>query len=538
MIDLGGVLARVHAATEPVTGEDRVSFWPLLGGLVVAAVLIRWGRLPVVWDYWAIDYVSYTYYHWDDLTQGRFPWTRLIGMHPGQYALLMALVLKVTGSLGALFGIAVIASCASMVVGAVWVRRLGGSWAGLLLAGMLAVSPYQAHYGMELNNYPLFLLMGSLLIVAVWACWNDPTRPRLIALGVIVAAALHTHFFTVPLVAVLAVVVALTRRWHMQVAIGAGAVTALPVMLGLASIAGEPGSYTGELPGADLLAAEIVDSWVGRFGSSHALFGVLVAAGLGTVSALRERRTRLAALLLLGTAVCLSAVNTVGFLTGAARIFQTPYWVLPSWCAFALIALGCSAVRRVLWMVPLLILVPWVLEAGHRAAWPCARAEAQVGVWTADGVQLLQETPTSKSLGAYLRNEVNPSDVVIYVWEPVYINDQPHRRDPLFAAIPPGEVGPWDPESVDTGFGFEFRGGTVYFRNVLPLRGDEYEQAFGEALEEWIARDRRVHLVLGNVDPELPVPDDSELRAMTARHGARWGDRWLESTRVSVIEVR
>ena len=534
MSRIARTLDRIQGATEPPAGPDRW-FWPLLAVLVVGAVAIRWGRLPIIWDYWAIDYVSYVFYHWEDLSQGRLPWTRLIGMHPGQYALGMATLLKLGGSMHALLWLPIVASCGSAVVGALWVRRQVGSAPGLLFAALMAISPYQAHYGVELNNYPLFQLVGSLLVVLTWACWDRPNIGRLVALGAAVTAALHTHFFLVPLLAVLGVVVIATRRWRILAALAAGVVPALPVLITAAVLPSESASYTGEVS-ADLLLVETFGAWIGRFSTAHSLLGVALATVLGALFTLRAHRTRRSGVMLLVVVACLCVVNYIGFVTGAARIFQSPYWVLPSWCTFALIALGCGAARRVLSMAPLLVLVVWFAESSHRAALPRSAAEARVGVWTDDGVQLLSEPPDADELAAYLDDEFEERDIVLYLWDAMYINDQPHRYDPLFAAFPPRDVGAWDPESVSTGFGSTFRGGTVYFHNTVPLRGDDYEIALTEAVEQWIGEGRRVHVVVGSLDPELPVPDPSSLRQTVVSRGGRWTERRLAQIRLAVIE--
>ncbi len=514
----------VHRVTEPLDGPDRVPFGPLLVVLVVAAGAIRWGRLPVIWDYWAIDYISYTFWHWDDVSAGRFPWTRLIGMHPGQYALLMVAVLKVCGSLRCLLWIPVLCSLAATALGGLWVRRVAGSWAGLLTATLLAISPLQVHYGMELNNYPWFLLVGASLVVLTWTNWEQPSWPKLVGLGLASCATFHTHFFLVPVLGVLAVTLAITRRGRMLAALGLGALPALPVLIAAATLPGEPGSYTGEVPAGTILWTETLAAWVGRFGTAHALLGALLAVVLCAILALRQRRTRVPALLLLGTTATLSVVYYVGFVTGAARIFQTPYWVLPSWCGFALVGLGAAAAPRRLWLVPVLVLAAWAVEAGHRALRPLAHADS------------LGAAATAEDLAAHLDAGFGTGDVVLYLWDPPYINDQPHRYDPLFAAFPMAEVEPWHPESVNLGFGFGFRGGTVYFHNYVPLRGDDNEAALAENLQRWLGEGRRVHLVFGNVDPEQPTADPAALQATVAAAGGQWEDRLAGSTRVTVIQ--
>ena len=528
-------LQRLEDALAPRNGPDWRGFYPALAAILVAGAAVRLGRLPVVWDYWAIDYVSYVYPHYEALGGG-FPWLTLVGMHPGQYALGMAILLRLGAPLGLLFALPVIASIMATAVGALWVRRLTSSWPGLLFAALMALSPYQAHYGMELNNYPLFLLVGSALLVVLWTSWGDPRRRNLVALGVVVCAALHTHFFLVPLLVVLAVATAARRRWKVLAAMGVGLLPALPVLITAAALPSQTGSYTGEVPAGWILVDESLAAWVGRFGSGWSLATALMATAVGAVMALARPATRGPAVLLLGTIATLTVVNYVGFVTGAARIFQTPYWVLPSWCAIALMALGFAGARWYFFPAFGLAVLLWLPPAVTRALVPRSHAEATVGEWTGDDVRWTPAPDDAAALATHLDESFGPGDVVMVLWDSAYINDQPHRYDPQFAAFPPMQVGPWDPQSVDTGFGFRFRGGTVYFFNRIPLRDDDDETALHEAVERWIEEGRTVHLVVTNADPDRDVPDARRFRRWVDICGGRWSDRRLETSRLIVIE--
>ncbi len=512
-------------------------FWPLLGVLLVAAAAIRWGRMPVAWSYWAIDYVAYTHGHWLALSEGELPWTRLVRLHPGQYALLFAVLMKAGLSLKALFAIPLLASTACIALGAVWLRRAVSPGAGLLFAGLMTVSPYQAHYGLELNNYPLYQLFGAGVLVAAWAAWGSPSRWRLIALGAAVAAALHGHFFAALPIAVLGAAALVTRRWWVALAVGAGFAAAAPIFVAALALPGDPETYSAPAERGTQLIRESWLAWVDRFGPPRALVAVALVLAMAIAGALRRPRRRPLALLLGGTLLLLIVQNYAGFLGGAVRIFQTPYWILPSWCAFALIAVGIES-WRLRWsrVLLLIVLMPWFVPAVQRALEPTRAGPGQVVTWSATGGHEAIESPSPALLRHYLGTRVEPGDAVVYLWDPWFINDQPHRWDPLFAALPPGSLGPFADGGPYPGYTHRAGEATVTFVNSVSMRGGGTEAALREALGQWLAAGRRVHLVLAFVDPELPAPDPAGLRVLVAGAGATWTEHEVEGLRIVVID--
>ena len=525
----------------PVGLPGRVSsgpipFWPALAVLLVAAVTIRWARLPVAWSYWAVDYVAYTHGHWLELGQGDLPWTRLVRLHPGQYALAFTLMLKAGLSLRALFWVPALASAGSISLGAIWLRRAVSPGTGLLFAGLMAVSPYQAHYGLELNNYPLYQLFGAAVLVAAWSAWDSPTRWRLLALGAAVAAALHGHFFAALPVVLLGGAALITRRWKVALAVGAGLAVAAPIFVSALSLPGDPETYSAPAERGSQLVVESWLAWVGRFGPPRALAAIALALALATAGALRRPRRRPLGLLLGGALLLLIAQNYVGFLGGAVRIFQTPYWILPSWIAFALIAVGVEA-WRIRWarLALLVVLLPWLVPAGLRAIHPTGAGPGTAVSWSGGGGHRELVPAAADDLRDYLQTRVTAGDVVVYLWDPWFINDQPHRWDPLFAAFPPGELGPFADGEPYPGYTHR-RGDTIVsFVNEVSLRGGATEATLREALAHWLEAGRRIHLVLGHVDPALAAPAPEALRSWVVGGGAAWIP--LETGELAIIRI-
>ena len=129
-----------------------------------------------------------------------------------------------------------------------------------------------------------------------------------------------------------------------------------------------------------------------------------------------------------------------------------------------------------------------------------------------------------------------PGDVLLYLWDARWLNDDPTRRDPLLAAIPPGKVGDWLPrERPWPGFGHRLGEAEVYFVNSTSMRGGEQEAALRAALLRFLAEGRTTHAVLVP-DPAQPPSDPRALLAAVSEAGGSWSSRWVD--RVEVVVVR
>ena len=109
---------------------DR-SFWPLLAVLLLLAAVLRAGHAETSWSYWTMDYLSYYGPLRDDLSQGLFPWTRLVGLHPPLHGLAVSGILAVGGSVAWVYGLSITLSLGSALLAAVWLRRVAGAGCGL-----------------------------------------------------------------------------------------------------------------------------------------------------------------------------------------------------------------------------------------------------------------------------------------------------------------------------------------------------------------------------------------------------------------------
>ena len=512
---------------DPERPEAERGFVPALLALLAVAVAVRWGRMPVAWDYWAVDYVSYPYPFRLDLGDGSLPWTRLSGLHPGQHSLITAGILAAGGTLRELFVLAVGLSVASIALGALWLRSRAGALAGLSFAALAALSPYQAHYGMELNNYPLLLAGAAATTVAFGAAWPRPDRSRWLAVALLLSAtvALHAHLGAVPLIALLGVVALAGRRWSLAGALAAATALAGPVLVAAWRMREVGTTFHNEPVPLELLPQRLFEVWSLRFGGPVALTCIGAATALALVLALSDRRSRGPALLLTGVALAGSAGTVAGMVRGAAFVGQTPYWVHVSWCSLAVLALGIGAAGRWPRLMLCVLLLPWLLGAGWRALLPGAAAPAP------------SDLGEPQELATWIDGSFAAGDVLVYLWDVRYLNDEPTGRDPLFAAVRPGELGDWLPRDRPfPGYCHEYRGGDACFVNSTCTRGDEQEAALRSALRLWLGEGRRVHLVVAWSDPARGTFEPAALRGAVEADGARWRDGWAHRTRVVRIE--
>jgi hypothetical protein len=174
-----------------------------------------------------------------------------------------------------------------------------------------------------------------------------------------------------------------------------------------------------------------------------------------------------------------------------------------------------------------LLLVPWLLGAGWRALLPSAAAPVPV------------DLGEPEALADWIDGSFEAGDALVYLWDVRYLNDEPTGRDPLFAALRPGELGDWlNRERPFPGYCHEYRGGEACFVNSTCTRGDEQEAALRSALQLWLGEGRRVHLVVAWSDPARGTFEPAGLRESVEAAGARWRDGWAHRTRVVRIEPR
>ena len=363
------------------------------------------------------------------------------------------------------------------------------------------------------------MLAFALLVLAGHASWERGSPTTHVALGASCALAAHTHFFVLPLIGALALAAAARRRWWTSLAAILGASLAAPVLLYIVDMLGADSTYinTPALGSRSLL--DLYAAWSGRFGPPWAFAALLTGTGVAAVAALRLHRTRPAALAASLTLAVAVTVLLASFATGGAAVHQTPYWLVPSWCAFALLALGMVASRGRVRIVVSILVLPWLVLAVPRALKPRSVGPGELG-WAPGGtparVTLLGEVPRPDDLARYLDEHFAADDVLVYFRFFDFDNDQPHRWDPLFTAIRPGHVGTWLPPANPCGrMGLHYRDGVLCMGNELHP-GEGINPHLLEPLSLWLADGRTVRLVLADADSASSPLDRALLDGLDA----------------------
>jgi hypothetical protein len=439
------------AGTSRAPTVDRRSdllFFTVSAVLVLVGLRLRLDRWPFHANVWGIDWLNYYelqarhLYNLEIL--GFFAsWE---GLHPP--------VSGIIHGLGMVLGIGfpihwagtAAASLAAPVLLATWLRSRAGMGAALILLAWSMLSAQQANYALNTSPYPWYLLFGTASTVAFAHALERGPETRdgaraLVAAGVVGAIAIQTHVLAFAIVLAQAVFFAAQgpagiERWGragVKAAAWIGASAAWMVAGALFKTSDPWTFHVGLTEGGPV--GEAIRVLTTRFGAaSDKSLILLVTAGL-VVAALLGPRRKIAGLLLLEVAGILSAL-VLFFQIGVGDPRLSHYYVLPQLLILGVAALGIGALAgekggRRKWIVLLGVValsVPW---ARHTLAWQqrvLLAAEAEI------------ERSDAHAVRPFVA-DAGPGDVVIYLWDPTFLNDEPEHLDPITAVWPMGRFG-------------------------------------------------------------------------------------------------
>jgi hypothetical protein len=536
---------KLPSPTAPLPQMTIRLFWPLLALTGAIGLALRLAHFEEVWTYWSLDYLSYYGPLRDDLGAGLWPWTRLVGLHPPQHGLIVAMMMASGASVAQVIWLSVAFSLAATGLAALTLRQLGAPGGGLVAAAALALSPYQVHYGVELNNYPVFLFGGAALI---WAAVRLVVRDTdnkgdLVLLGGAALVTLHGHAAGAALVGTLLLLFLVTWRPRPALALGAALLLFAPVAASmLAMLAGESTFHNAQLPW-DEVQLGLHRAWVGRFGSvlglDAAVLLTLLGLGLGMANGdSASRGWTLAGAALLGTSV---AAVFAGIWSGAAQVGQTPYWVVASWLAWVLVGWGWSSAGVRGRVVLGALLGCWLVSAGLPGT---AGSSKSVDLSVDSGDIVLTPLASARSaaeLRTHLERGTAPGDAVVYLWEPQFLNDSPGGRDPLFGVFAPSEIGDWlGREAPCRNYGFHWMDRSLCVVPASGLRGGEHEERLAADILAWLEGGVTVHLIQAGLDPGKapPRPEGLVGRVREEADTAHWSESRPGGVRVMRVERR
>lgn len=324
-------------------------FW----GWVLSAMALRLLRLPLRFNQIAFAYTAY-YEPWQAaFVQDPFRgWLHFVGLHPPLYSALVSGWMALVGApLGPLLLSGV---CSSLAVGLLFL--LGRTLEGLRLGRTLALlglgSVYLLHYGLELNNYPLLLLLGSFqqLSFVKWWLKKDARSACYLVISSVLCA--YTHILAGGLIALQLGMSLLwlpvgqgPGRWWRRLRsltpfVGIG-LACLPLLVQVLSLAGRSSTYQNGAQPVWSLLEQHLRVGMARFGGGFAL---ALSVGLGcwglmrVVGAAHHGRAGLALL----PSLLLLPLLWLLMGKGVAAAHQFPYYLLPMPSLLALVGLGAS----------------------------------------------------------------------------------------------------------------------------------------------------------------------------------------------------
>jgi 4-amino-4-deoxy-L-arabinose transferase-like glycosyltransferase len=118
--------------------------------------------------------------------------------HPPLLYVLQKVVALVSTSPAALRLVSALAGTAAVVLAGILGRRIGGDRAGLLAAAVLAAFPAFVLASRDSRGYSLAMTLVLASALALWRAAEHPSRGRLLTYAACVAAAVYTHYFTIP----------------------------------------------------------------------------------------------------------------------------------------------------------------------------------------------------------------------------------------------------------------------------------------------------------------------------------------------------
>jgi len=429
------------------------------------AIVLQACRLPFRWNQITFAYGAYYgEYLWSvELRGWATAFTTFVGIHPPAYSLLAAALIKLGASPALWHGISGLFSVAAVpTMGAAMARGLGVplvsrssvAVGGTVVAGtfLMASSPHRNAYGLEVNNYPLLVLVTCLQMLAfAWFAGPvgrekqpggsaSPQRKHTVLLTLATALCLWTHALAaaLPLAQGLSLAAVGSRRQRLAFvgALGGVFVLCLPLLPAVLGAAG--GDPINLEAGWGAALRGLLVTLPGRYGEAVLAWGVIILVGLGLRRILRlppERRlvplswamhAGVGGLLVL----CLSAA-------GIASPWQFPYYLapLPSLLAVAACALlpevqsskGSQSAQpqTTTFLVTALLVTGLVAIQTDEQLWE-----------NRDAHRLRSQAADSYGLVAEGIEAWRPGDSLLLVQFPQFLDDDKDAIDPIYSLLP------------------------------------------------------------------------------------------------------
>ncbi len=425
--------------------------------LATAAVLLGLGAwlraLTRPWQshFWTIDWLSYYEAQADALASLRLhawlgSWK---GLHPPVSGALHGAIMVFGGSLAIHW--TATASAALLAVVVLSSPLFGGTRLraalGVLLLLWGTISPLQVNYGLLTTSYPWALLLCAAATAALLRASESGTNRAWLLAGILVGLASETHVlaFAVVLGQGLWLLVQGREFWTKHkpglvrwgVAVG---LLVLPVLIGALTRTSDPWTFhIGEGGESWWRTASMV--FFGRFGAGSSATALGVVLGIGALGGVILKPRGLPGLLAISVVGWLAAL-TLFILGHVADPRLSYYYLVPHLLGFGLAAAGWA---ELLERAP----ETWRTRVAVGAL---AVLVGVTGWWAADSVSwqlqrrdhaedLIAEAGSTPGAVRALFEGAGSGDVIAYLWDHQFLDDEPEHLDPMAARWPVTRLG-------------------------------------------------------------------------------------------------
>ncbi len=306
--------------------------WLGLALLVFLGACLRWIRFDLRFNQITFAYAAYYQPVVSAFEAG--DWyavlTTFVGLHPPLYSILFAFLYHAWGAPAGYLLMSGVFSTAAVVAAFLLGREAYGDRTGLGAAALMAVSVYQSHYALEVNNYPLLTFVATLGQWTFLRALHRPDTRRLAGWIATMVAGLYTHALVAVLVCgqFLVFLGIHRRRYLRQVALAALAVAVAcsPMIPPVLALVTSTGTYQNETIHPLALWSSVIEVMTQRFGPPAIVLLLVAASAAGAWYGLKDpRRVRATTALFaaLGVVPAVAALIVVQ----VASAEQYPYYL-------------------------------------------------------------------------------------------------------------------------------------------------------------------------------------------------------------------
>jgi len=416
---------------------------PALVALLVAGTWLRLQQHPFHQNVWAIDWLGYYEDHARDLYGLHllsFLW-RWEGLHPPLSGMLHGVMMVAGVGLPLHWAATISASLvAPLILGLAGARRFG-TGAMLLGVAWVSLSPLQANYGLNTTPYPWLLLFVAGSTVVVLQAIESSSKRSFLAAGVLSSLSVQVHILAFAVIIAQAIIISLRDRKHLPGKLSpanpwwilTGGSSAVMCWKAYGMSTDEWTFHVSEASGGWL--GEIVLALSNRFGTWNDKYLLIAVVAAGIVGGLARGQRTAIALLLLQAAGTLAALGLFFQLHVAdprlVHYYALPQMLLLTAGAWGLASFaGSMAGRRGVALLTLAaaLSLPWLWNT---LQWNQQR-------------QLRAQEAIESSSGERVRKlfvDAAEGDVVAYLWDNQFLNDESDHLDPIAARWPTERLG-------------------------------------------------------------------------------------------------